>query len=96
MAVCDVVHDLANGPAALTIGSIELRWRKLTGSSTEPGGSFGNDFNRLLAQRRGNFKRRLKLSNRVTRVHKDRGLLENCSRMTSVASRYLTAEAGEW
>lgn len=69
MAVRDVMHDLANGPAAFTIWSIELGWRKLTGSGAELGGSFGDGINRLLAQQRGNFEWLLKLSNRVTRVH---------------------------
>jgi len=69
MAVRDVMHDLANGPAAFTIGSIELGWRELAGSGAEPGGSFCDDLNRLLAQQRGNFEWLLKLSNRVTRVH---------------------------
>ena len=69
MAIREVVNDLANGPAAFTIWSIELGWRKLAGSGAELGGSFGDGINRLLAQQRGNFEWLLKLSNRVTRVH---------------------------
>src|ERR1700747_2229338 len=92
MAVCDVVHYLANSPASFAIRCIEFRRGKLTASSAKVSGSFGNHVNRLLAQRRVNVERRLKLSNRVTRIHGDRGLLRNFSPMTNEASPYLTCK----
>src|SRR5258707_15711000 len=96
MAVCDVMHDLTDGPATFTIRRIELCWRKPAGSSAKLDGSFGNDINRLLAQCRINFERRLKLSNGVTLIHKGRGLLKNSSRRTNEASYYLTAKKRTW
>jgi hypothetical protein len=69
MAVGDVVDDLADGPAAFAIGSVELGGREITDGGAKPGGSVGDDFDGLVPKRGSDFERLLKLANRVTRVH---------------------------
>src|SRR5262249_41608442 len=69
MAVGNVMNDLANGPAAIAIRSIELRFIQTANRSAEFGGSFGDRLDSGLTRCGSDLSWHLEFSNRVSGIH---------------------------